>query len=405
MAALTGTADPQTLKIIISQLALKNPLTIYISPNRRNLHFSVIKEKRTIFSRLHFLIGLIKEKGLDMGKTIIFCNTLNDIAAVANYLMLHLGKDAFSPPGENSMENCLIGIYHSTSWPSTKEHITKSLKGQGKVRVVVATTALSMGVNFPNIRHIINWGPPRDLLDFHQEAGRAGRDNLQSHVIVLYYGQQVAQCDNETRDFVKATGCLRKAAYKPLDNNIASLQPGHKCCSYCQSKCDCSPGNNCNKKLPLHQQCHNILPSQERLTRPVAEDDKVDVKGALVELCNRVNSCSTAVFDPTSSHGFSKQLIYNIVASSSRLFSVADILECSPVFYTKHALYILEIIQEIFLDIPNFDETMELLQSNSNQSLKDTTYYLEVLLADLSFDDIAQNSSDGEEDQPEVLGW
>ena len=50
------------------------------------------------------------------------------------------------------------------------------MKSNGKVRVVMTSTALSMGVNFPDIRYVINWGPARNMLDQHQEAGRAGRD-------------------------------------------------------------------------------------------------------------------------------------------------------------------------------------------------------------------------------------
>jgi superfamily II DNA or RNA helicase len=42
----------------------------------------------------------------------------------------------------------------------------------GSIRVTVATIALSMGVNFPDIRFVVMWGPPRSILDFHQEAGR-----------------------------------------------------------------------------------------------------------------------------------------------------------------------------------------------------------------------------------------
>ena len=58
----------------------------------------------------------------------------------------------------------------------------------GKTHLVVATTALSMGINFPDIRYIINWGHAPNLLDHHQEAGRAGRDRCQSDVVVIYHG-------------------------------------------------------------------------------------------------------------------------------------------------------------------------------------------------------------------------
>ena len=48
-----------------------------------------------------------------------------------------------------------IGVYHSNSWQANKDCIRNSLKGNGMKRVIVATTALCMGVNFPDIRYII----------------------------------------------------------------------------------------------------------------------------------------------------------------------------------------------------------------------------------------------------------
>ena len=60
-----------------------------------------------------------------------------------------------------------------------------------------------MGVNFPDIRYIITWGAARSLLDFHQEAGLAGRDGVQSHIVVLYHGQQIGPCEKEVKHFLK----------------------------------------------------------------------------------------------------------------------------------------------------------------------------------------------------------
>lgn len=55
--------------------------------------------------------------------------------------------------------------------------------------------ALSMGVNFPDIRYIV-MGPPKNILNFHQEAGRAGRDNLLSDIVLYYCGQQIVHCED-----------------------------------------------------------------------------------------------------------------------------------------------------------------------------------------------------------------
>lgn len=46
-------------------------------------------------------------------------------------------------------------------------------------RLVVASTALSLGVKFGDVRYAINWGPARDHVDQLLEAGRAGQDGYQ----------------------------------------------------------------------------------------------------------------------------------------------------------------------------------------------------------------------------------
>lgn len=52
-------------------------------------------------------------------------------------------------------------------------------------RVIAATSALGMGVDIPDIRCIIHIGFPRSLLDYAQESGRAGRDQLPSEAIII----------------------------------------------------------------------------------------------------------------------------------------------------------------------------------------------------------------------------
>ena len=118
--------------------------------------------------------------------------TLYAVASVMNYLMMSLGANAFHPNTSKKRQDCFLGIFHSLSLKEYKERLLASFKGDGVKRIAIATTALSMGVNFPNVRYIVLFGPARSLLDFHQQAGRAGRDGQPSDVIVYYYGQQLA---------------------------------------------------------------------------------------------------------------------------------------------------------------------------------------------------------------------
>ena len=150
--ALTGTADKNTLNVIKSDLLLKNPDCVFVSPERKNIRFSVRKvAKGEMFYQLSWLI---KDTGACCPKTLIFCNTLNDIAAVFNHLMLQLGANAYNPPESREPECRIIGIYHSNSFKKQKERLFSQLKGTGNKRVVVASSALGMGVNFPDIKYV-----------------------------------------------------------------------------------------------------------------------------------------------------------------------------------------------------------------------------------------------------------
>ena len=93
----------------------------------------------------------------------------------------------------------------------------------------MASSALSMGVDFPDIRYVVNWEPARTLLDQLQEAGRDGK---LPHAITIYHGNQLSNCEDEIKDFFKTTGC-GVARYRPFDSSIAQIEPGHGCCLHC----------------------------------------------------------------------------------------------------------------------------------------------------------------------------
>ena len=56
--------------------------------------------------------------------------------------------------------------------------------------------------------------------DQHQGAGRAGRDGKQSHVVIMYHGQQLGHCEEDAKLFIKTSGCYRVAAYRSFDPNV-----------------------------------------------------------------------------------------------------------------------------------------------------------------------------------------
>ena len=157
-----------------------------------------------------------------------------------------------------------------------------------------------MGVNFPDVRYIVNWGPARSIFEQHQEAGRAGRDDTQSHVIVIFHGQQI-------EDFVHAKGCFRVAAYKMMDATITPLDPLHDCCSFCLTICTCA-GEGCGVAvLPFEAVDPAVKDNVDTnvTQRQVKPQDRETLKEAFSEVLHDMRGKGLAT-DKSSSHGFSR---------------------------------------------------------------------------------------------------
>ena len=64
--------------------------------------------------------------------------------------MMSLGEKAFHPSSSRQPKNCLIAIFQSLSHKEYKDRLLNSFKNNGLKLIANATTALSMGVNFPD---------------------------------------------------------------------------------------------------------------------------------------------------------------------------------------------------------------------------------------------------------------
>ena len=65
-----------------------------------------------------------------------------------------------------------------------KKRTEEDFKESGVQRVVVATSALGMGINFQNVEYVIHYGPPHSVTEMIQQSGRAGRSGQQAFSIV-----------------------------------------------------------------------------------------------------------------------------------------------------------------------------------------------------------------------------
>ena len=79
-----------------------------------------------------------------------------------------LGDNSYYPPGsEQICSNRLFGMFHASTPANNKDIILKGLvEHEGVVRVVFATVALGMGVNFRDVNTIIHYGAPQSIDDY-----------------------------------------------------------------------------------------------------------------------------------------------------------------------------------------------------------------------------------------------
>ncbi|XP_068674590.1 bifunctional 3'-5' exonuclease/ATP-dependent helicase WRN-like [Montipora foliosa] len=188
IAALTATATTGDRHTICNTLCLRNPKLVIANLNRPNVFFSKVfregSDNEAYAKILQPIATSLLEQGTCYPLTLIYLPL--PWCGRAYKLFEGILKEKQYDPEEGPLipENRLFGQFHAPQTGKMKETILKELcNPDSKCRVVFATMALGMGVNISSVKEVIHIGPPRSVREYFQEAGRAGRDNKQSHAI------------------------------------------------------------------------------------------------------------------------------------------------------------------------------------------------------------------------------
>ena len=80
----------------------------------------------------------------------------------------------------------VLSIWSDPIQSGIQEVVLASLNDPyGTVRIIIATTALGMGVDIKGLHRITNYGPPSDIESYIQELESAGRDTQKLFVCFL----------------------------------------------------------------------------------------------------------------------------------------------------------------------------------------------------------------------------
>jgi ATP-dependent DNA helicase RecQ len=179
IAAFTATADNQTQAAIINNLRLKQPQKFIISPYRHNLQLNV-KTIWTPKGRKQTTLKFIQQQQERSG--LIYVRSRQDSETLANWLQ------------EQKIQTV---AYHAGIVNSQRRIIERDWL-QGKLPLVICTSAFGMGIDKSDCRFILHYHTPELLTEYVQEIGRSGRDDKLATALALI-SEPTGLLDNEDK--------------------------------------------------------------------------------------------------------------------------------------------------------------------------------------------------------------
>ncbi len=168
--ALTASATKEVQNDICEKLEFKNQKIFRQSFERANLSYSVF-DVDVKMNKIKEILEKVK------GSSIVYCRSRRRTKEIADLLNMH---------GINAN-------YYHAGLPSEERNKKQESWIKNETRVIVCTNAFGMGIDKPDVRTVVHADVPDCLENYYQEAGRAGRDEKKSYVVLLYTDKELEE--------------------------------------------------------------------------------------------------------------------------------------------------------------------------------------------------------------------
>lgn len=234
--ALSGTLPTSLMKELPNILGLNNPVTVQESPDRTNiflkkLHKSKSGDTNEIYESIFKTeCDDLKKDPYNYPVTLLFM-PLYYISQAAAYLK-HLFGDG------DITTSCYAVLFSRQDKVVLKTTVEELQMENPRIRLILTSSVAGMGFDPPSVKRIIHAKPPRNLSQYLQEIGRAGRRGQNSSAILHYNERDIAKnipgiqedivqyCKNEET-------CLRELLLKPFGFSKSPGIANENCCSFC----------------------------------------------------------------------------------------------------------------------------------------------------------------------------
>ena len=236
--ALTATATRSLQFELIDIVGMISPSLLVLPPCKPNLTYKVLSYTSLKDNFTSLCEGLKRERK-QYPRTIIYCQQLKDCANIYLFLQDALGPEFTEPPGAPSLTQYrLVDMFTSCTDDDVKEKIISMFTIPSCLRVICATVAFGMGINCPDVRSVIHFGPPEDLESYIQETGRGGRDGLPAQAVLLVNKKLLRHVNKEMRLYCESRNeCRRNLLFRSMEGYDSDVHkvPPNECCDICQN--------------------------------------------------------------------------------------------------------------------------------------------------------------------------